>query len=142
MLGVEFEPGLVERILDDVEDEPGNLAILEFALTELWKEQTGNQLTHKAYEKIDKVEGALAKYAEQKYQELEKNKQKQARQIFIQLVRLGEENNDTKRRVNRNQLGEESWDLVTRKQGLADSRLVVTSRLSANKKHWRLLTKL
>ena len=77
LLGVEFEPGLVERILDDVEDEPGNLALLEFALTELWQEQTGNQLTHQAYEKIGRVEGALAKYAEEKYQELQPEEQEQ-----------------------------------------------------------------
>ncbi len=35
-LGVTFEAGLVERILNDVENEPGNLPLLEFALTELW----------------------------------------------------------------------------------------------------------
>ena len=128
ILGVEFEPGLVERVLDEVKDEPGNLPLLEFALTELWKKQTGNQLTHKAYEKIFQVKGALAKYAEQKYQALEKNEKEQARQIFIQLVRLGEENNDTRRRVNRNQIGKDNWKLVIRKHGLADSRLVITNR--------------
>jgi hypothetical protein len=37
VVGVEFEPGLVERILDDVGDEPGNLPLLEFVLDELWK---------------------------------------------------------------------------------------------------------
>lgn len=35
-LGVTFADGLVERILDDVENQPGNLPLLEFALTELW----------------------------------------------------------------------------------------------------------
>ena len=127
LLGVEFEAGLADRILDDVENEPGNLALLEFALTELWAEQTGNQLTHQAYENIGKVEGALAKYAEQKYQELKKNEQEQARQMFIKLVNPGEDNNDTRRRVNREQIGDNDWDLVTRKHGLADNRLVVTS---------------
>ena len=127
-LGVIFEAGLVERILNDVEDEPGNLPLLEFALTELWEKRTGNILTHKAYENIGQIKGSLAKYAEQEYQKLKPNEQEQARHIFIQLVCLGENNNDTRRRVNRNQLGEDSWDLVTRKHGLADSRLVVTSR--------------
>ena len=126
-LGVKFEPGLVERILDDVENEPGNLALLEFALTELWQEQTNNHLTHNAYEKIGQVKGALAKYAEQEYQKLAENEQKQAQQIFLHLIRLGEDNNDTRRRVNRHQLGEDHWHLVTRKHGLADSRLVVTN---------------
>ena len=130
ILEVEFEAGLADRILEDVENEPGNLALLEFALTELWRGRTGNKLTHQAYEKIGKVEGALAKYAEQKYQKLKKNEQEQARQIFIQLVNLGEDNNDTRRRIYREQIGDNNWDLVTRKHGLADSRLVVTSRSS------------
>ena len=128
ILGVELEPGLADRILDDVENEPGNLALLEFALTELWQERTGSQLTHDAYEKIEKVEGALAKYAEEEYQKLSPQEQEQARQIFIQLVNLGEDNNNTRRLVNRSQIGDANWDLVTRKGGLADSRLVVTSR--------------
>ena len=34
--GAAFEPGLVDRILDDVGEEPGNLPLLEFALTLLW----------------------------------------------------------------------------------------------------------
>lgn len=128
MLGVEFEPGLVDRILDDVENQPGNLALLEFALTELWKEQKDNQLTHNGYENIGRVEGALAKYAEKKYQELSEEEKDQARQIFIQLVRLGDNNNNTRRVVDRNQITEENWNLITRKHGLADSRLVVTGR--------------
>ena len=125
--GVKFESGLVERILDDVKDEPGNLALLEFALTELWKERKSNQLTHKAYENIGKVGGALAEYAEQKYLQLDEKKKQQARQIFIELVSFGEENNDTRRRVNRKLIGEANWKLVTGKSGLADSRLVVTN---------------
>ena len=34
--GAAFEAGLVTRILDDVGEEPGNLPLLEFALTLLW----------------------------------------------------------------------------------------------------------
>ena len=130
ILGVKFEPGLAERILDDVENQPGNLALLEFALTKLWDERDGSLLTHAAYEKIGKVEGALAEYAEAEYQKLSKTEQEQARQIFIQLVNLNEDNNNTRRLVNRKQIGESNWDLVTRKGGLADSRLVVTNRSS------------
>ncbi len=33
MQGAAFEAGLVERILDDVGDKPGNLPLLEFTLT-------------------------------------------------------------------------------------------------------------
>ena len=37
LAGAAFETGLVQRILDDVGDEPGNLPLLEFALTLLWE---------------------------------------------------------------------------------------------------------
>jgi hypothetical protein len=45
-VGLEFEPGLVDRLLDDVGDEPGNLPLLEFALTELWERHEGRRLTN------------------------------------------------------------------------------------------------
>ena len=151
-LGVTFEAGLVERILNDVEDEPGNLPLLEFALTELWKKRTGKQLTHAIYQDIDQVKGALAKYAEDRFLELKNNEQKQARQILILLVHIGEENNYTKKRINQSHISEKNWNLVIRKNGLADSRLVVTSCDHAEQKtlelvhyalikHWKRLRK-
>jgi DNA-binding SARP family transcriptional activator len=65
--GAAFEEGLVERVLDDVGDEPGNLPLLEFALTLLWERHRYGWLTHEAYEEIGRVEGALARYADQVY---------------------------------------------------------------------------
>ncbi|TFI54895.1 hypothetical protein BLD44_007910 [Mastigocladus laminosus UU774] len=130
-LGVNFEVGLVERILDDVENEPGNLPLLEFALTLLWQRRRANQLTHTAYDAIGQVKGALVNYADEKYDNLTSAEQEQARRIFIQLVRPGEDTEDTRRLATSAELGEENWYLVTHKDGLADSRLVVTSRNAA-----------
>ncbi len=48
--GAAFEEGLVERLLDDVGQEPGNLPLLEFALTLLWEHHSYGWLTHAAYE--------------------------------------------------------------------------------------------
>ncbi len=70
MQGAAFEPGLVERILDDVGDKPGNLPLLEFTLTQLWEQQTDGWLTHSDYEAMGCVEGALAAYADQVYADL------------------------------------------------------------------------
>ncbi len=128
-LGVSFEGGLVERILNDVEDEPGNLPLLEFALTQLWKERKGKQLTHAAYEKIGEVKGALARHADENYRKLSETEQEQVRRIFIQLVRPGEGTEDTRRLAMKAELSQTSWALVKQ---LADARLVVTSRNSAN----------
>ncbi|HYX13829.1 MAG TPA: hypothetical protein VE944_05550 [Nostoc sp.] len=124
-LGVTFETGLVERILDDVEDQPGNLPLLEFALTELWNKRSGKLLTHKIYEEIGQVEGALARHADEKYGNLTDDEKEKVRRIFIQLVRPGEGAEDTRRIAMKAELGEQSWSLVKK---LADARLVVTSR--------------
>ena len=56
-VGLEFEPGLVSRLLKDVGDEPGNLPLLEFALTELWEGREERRLTNTAYEKRGHVAG-------------------------------------------------------------------------------------
>jgi WD40 repeat protein len=124
-LQVTFEAGLVKRILDAVVDEPGNLPLLEFALTELWGRRNGHQLTHAAYEAIGEVQGALARYADQKYAQLSPQEQAQVRRIFIQLVRPGEGTEDTRRLATKAELGEERWALVHQ---LANTRLVVTSQ--------------
>ncbi|MDF5724360.1 MAG: CHAT domain-containing protein [Rhizonema sp. PD37] len=44
-----LEAQLTQRILDDVGNEPGNLPLLEFALTRLWEKQQKRLLTHQAY---------------------------------------------------------------------------------------------
>jgi hypothetical protein len=127
--GVKFADGLVKRILDSVENEPGNLPLLEFALTELWAKRKGKKLTHSAYEEIGEVQGALTTYANAQYQLLNPSEQKQVQGIFVQLVRPGEGSEDTRRMALKAELGDQSWLLVKQ---LADARLVVTSQNSAS----------
>ncbi len=122
--GLLFETGLVARILDDVGDEPGNLPLLQFALTELWEKAREGYLTHEGYDEIGGVEGALARYADREFGQLSPAEQQQARQVFIQMVRPGAGTEDTRRLAGRSELGEQNWALV---QKLADARLVVTS---------------
>jgi|GEM_PF-2689922 len=126
-LGVQLQTHLAERILDDVGQEPGNLPLLEFALTQLWHKQKNNELTHQAYDEIGGVKQALVKHTEKIYNKLTEAQQQKAQHIFLSLVRLGETTEDTKRVANREEVGSQNWDLVTY---LADSqaRLVVTGR--------------
>ncbi|MFH1085637.1 MAG: adenylate/guanylate cyclase domain-containing protein [Chloroflexota bacterium] len=128
MQGAAFEAGLVERILDDVGEKPGNLPLLEFTLTLLWERQTDGWLTHTHYEAMGSVEGALATYADQVYAELGAGEQERTRRALVQLVRPGEGTEDTRRVATREELGEDKWHLV---QHLADRRLVVTGRDAA-----------
>jgi len=121
--GVTYEPGLVERLLDDVGEEPGNLPLLQFALSELWVRRVGYQITHHTYDEIGRISGALASYADQVYTQLTNAEQATARQLFIQLVQPGDETGDTRRPALRSELSEAGWELARR---LADLRLVVT----------------
>ncbi|MFW2338730.1 MAG: AfsR/SARP family transcriptional regulator, partial [Acidimicrobiia bacterium] len=121
--GAAFEIGLVERLLDDVGEEPGNLPLLEFALTLLWEGQIDGWLTHEGYDAIGRVEGALARYADEVFGDLDEEQQETTRRVVEQLVRPGEGTEDTRRVATRAELGDDSWGLV---QHLADKRLVVT----------------
>ncbi len=124
-LEVNFQDRLVDRILDYVKNEPGNLPLLEFALTLLWEKRMGTQLTHKAYDAIGEIKGALVNYADSKYDVLTDTEKLQARRIFLQLIHLDEETEDTPRVATKEELGTEKWTLI---QKLADARLVVTNR--------------
>ncbi len=126
--GVSFEAGLIERILDDVGDEPGNLPLLEFALTLLWDWQIGNRMSHMGYEEIGRVDGALARYADSVYERLEAPLQVQMQRVLVQLVHPGEGTADTRRIAQRAELDDAHWALV---QHLADTRLVITSQDAA-----------
>ncbi len=121
--GAAFEAGLVARILDDVGEEPGSLPLLEFALTLLWENLDQGWLTHQAYEDIGRVQGALARYAEETYAALDSSDRAQARRALIQLVQPGEGTEDTRRVATRTEFGEATWALL---RHLADRRLVVT----------------
>jgi hypothetical protein len=123
-----FEPGLVERILDDVGDEPGHLPLLEFALAGLWEQRQGGCLLHGAYEAMGGVEGAIARRAEEQYLHLSPLEQQAVSRVFLELVRPGAGCDDTRRRAFLAEVGEASRSLV---QQLADARLLVTGRDAA-----------
>src|SRR5690606_34191875 len=123
--GVTFEAGLIDRLLDDVGEERGNLPLLQFALSELWLHREGDKLTHDAYDEIGGVGGALAHYADTVYDRLSPKEKILARRLFVQLVQPGDETGDTCRPTVRTELGEDTWLLARR---LADLRLVVTGR--------------
>ncbi|MGK7925958.1 MAG: CHAT domain-containing protein [Spirulina sp.] len=124
-LNVKIAEGLSDRILDAVGEEPGNLPLLEFALTLLWEKQEGGILTHQAYESIGGVERALASHAERVYQGLTPEEQGRSQRIFLQLVHLGDAIADTRRVAARQELGEGCDALL---QKLVDARLIVLSR--------------
>lgn len=108
----QFEAGLVDRILADTTGDPGELPLLEFALTQLWKKQVKDTLTHAAYTEIKGVRGAIAQHAEDKYNEFSPLKQAQMRRVLIQMVQPIGTTGGTRRRVLRKELNKDDWLLV------------------------------
>ncbi|MEN8260027.1 MAG: WD40 repeat domain-containing protein, partial [Pseudomonadota bacterium] len=146
-LGVTLEKGLLERILRDLNRDPGILPLLEFAMTLLWERQTQRKLTHAGYDAIGGVEKALAHYADNVYRRFQERGDT-LRRIFVQLVRPGEGTEDIRQVATRERMGTDNWPLV---EELADGRLLVTGYSEALKtetvelahesliRHWRPL---
>lgn len=98
-IGMLIEEGLTERILDAVEEAPGNLPLLEFALTLLWEKPRNGRLNHAAYKEIGGVESALALHAQEVYDKLNPTEKRIAKRIFLELTQLGAGTEDTRRQV-------------------------------------------
>lgn len=103
-VGMMLEPGLVTNIVTDVNEQPGALPLLQYALTELFERREANVLTQKAYEDIGGTLGALARRADELYDGLGDDGQESTRQLFLRLVTLGEGTEDTRRRVLQSEL--------------------------------------
>ncbi|MDZ8189931.1 MAG: CHAT domain-containing protein [Nostoc sp. ChiSLP02] len=137
-VGLRFEAGLSNAILDDVQGEPGAMPLLQHALLEMWKRRYGRWLRAVEYEAIGGVNMAIAQTADDVYNTLSAPEQDQVKNIFIRLTRLdenaleGERRRDTRRRVWLDELIPAGGDLATTKQLVQKlagegARLVVTS---------------
>jgi hypothetical protein len=122
---LEFEPGLVRRILDAVGDEPGNLPLLEFALKELWENRRARVLLNETYDKMGELKGALAKKASDFFGKVSLADQKVLQRVFLRIVRPSENGEDTRRRATFAELPSEAAELVVK---LANERLLVTNK--------------
>ena len=100
----DFEPGLVNVMLADVEHEPGALPLLSHALLETWNNRRGRTMTFGGYYEAGGVKGAIATRADAEFTELSPDEQAIARNIFVRLTELGEGSEDTRRRVARDEL--------------------------------------
>jgi len=134
-VGLQFETGLPEVIVDDVQAAGGRsaaLPLLEFALTQLWERRQDGMLTHTDYQAIGGVTGGLAQWADRAYYALDQDDRFLVQRILIDLVHLGDESQGLPDSRQRRSVAElvrrpSEQDAVLRVvQHLADQRLLVT----------------
>lgn len=144
VVGLRFESGLVEAIVDDVLESPGTgepsgrvarstmLPLLQFALTRLWEEREDGVLTHSAYDEIGHVTGGLTNWADAAYHHLDEALRPLARRVLTDLVHLGDERQgipDSRIRRSFSDLcrsSDERQQLDSVIQSLTDARLLTT----------------
>lgn len=125
LAGSEFEPGLVEILIEDVKSEAGALPLLEYALTQLWSRSDDRRLTVETYNSIGKLEGAVERRANEIYGHLNPAEKEICKQIFLRLTQPGEGTEDTKRRALRSEMGDDEHIEKVLKT-LTDERLITT----------------
>ena len=103
-VGVECEPGLVGEVVVDVSGRTGALPLLQYGLTELFERRRDGVMTLAAYRELGGVGGAVARRAEELYEEAGPLGREAARQLFLRLVALGGGTIEARRRVSRSEL--------------------------------------
>lgn len=124
---------LADAVLRDITDQPGDLALLEMALTEAWRRRRdfeGSVL--RAYEHIGRVEGALATAAEEVFAnagnvptQLSEAERPVAEALFMRLVQVGDAQGATRRVVSRNELTDDGWRVAQKLASAECRRLLV-----------------
>jgi hypothetical protein len=131
VVGLKFETGLGDIILDDVGHEPGRLPLLEDALLQMWEQRREDQIiTLLAYRDSGSVQGALAKRADTIFLEFSPEQQAVTRRLMLRLTQPGEGPEDTRRRAAMIELWtrpEEQWAIEQVVQQLTSARLLTTS---------------
>lgn len=101
----DFEPGLVDVLLNDIENEPGALPLLSHALLETWNRRRVRTMTFTGYYDIGGVKGAIAETAETVFQDVfDDDERAVAQEVFIQLTQINENAPHTRRRVAKDEL--------------------------------------
>ncbi|HEV3471196.1 MAG TPA: TIR domain-containing protein [Pyrinomonadaceae bacterium] len=129
LAGGELQPGLAQKLLEEVKGQPGGLPLLQYALLELWERRSGRALTHAAYQEIGGVAGALKRQADQIYQSFSEAEKAACRQVLLRLTKVGEHSQDTRRRVPLEELLPAAGEQETARRvirTLADARLLTT----------------
>ncbi|MEU3842569.1 hypothetical protein AB0E88_21360 [Streptomyces sp. NPDC028635] len=106
-VGLDVEDGLVELLLADLgavggpagASTTGRLPLLAHALRATWQQRHGHTLTVDGYRVTGGIQGAIATTANRLYDALPPSSREAARWVFLRLVIVGRDADDSRRRV-------------------------------------------
>ena len=110
--GVKAETVLLAELIAEMADRPGGLPMLQYALTELFDQQSDGTLTLSGYRRLGGLQGILSHRAEVVFSELGPEEQRAAMQVFLRLVRLGDGGAESRRRTQLSELTDLGLDSV------------------------------
>jgi hypothetical protein len=132
--GLTWDDGLPERIQAETGSDAGALALMAYALDELYQSSHADKrLTFDAYQAIGGVEGAIGKRAETAFTTLAlPDKDLLLQRVFREMVTVDERGTATRQRAPLGKFDAEELTLI---RTFADARLLVTQNNAAEVAH-------
>ena len=126
--GYEIQDDLCDRILQDTGTGPGALALMAFALHEVYERgKASGQFTLQDYESLDGVAGAIESQAERTLRRLGQTDERALHELFADLMEVNDQGVATRRRAVLDRINK---DPSKRRlaDALVDARILVTDR--------------
>ncbi|NJM08041.1 hypothetical protein HC891_20390 [Candidatus Gracilibacteria bacterium] len=98
-VGLKFEAGVIEQLVEELQGEIAALPLLQFTLRRLWDRRERNRVTLAAYNAIGGGREALEHAADELYDGLIPQNQETLRRILLRMVRPGLSEEFTSRRI-------------------------------------------
>jgi DNA-binding SARP family transcriptional activator/WD40 repeat protein len=96
-VGVEVDPQLVHRIVEDADGQPGALPLVQYVLTERFAHRARDRLELAGYEAAGGLRGAIGRRAEQQFLALPPSARDVAHHLFLRLVTVDADGRVTRR---------------------------------------------
>jgi WD40 repeat protein/energy-coupling factor transporter ATP-binding protein EcfA2 len=134
-VGLKVDPDLIAQIISDMESEPGALPLTQFALKDLFdaQQKTGSliALTLTEYLKRGGIRKSLERHADAEFAKLSVREQELARGIFVALIQVRQDGQDTRRTAPLKELilpGANASDVEAVIDKLASARLITSDK--------------
>jgi serine/threonine protein kinase/WD40 repeat protein/DNA-binding winged helix-turn-helix (wHTH) protein len=124
-VGVDVEPSLTAALIGDAISDPASLPMLQFALTSMFESSDHRVLTLAGYRRLGGIAGAVARRADELYEQASDDERAGLRRLFTRLAGQELGGPVTRRRALRSELTEISDEVIER---YADARLLSIDR--------------